>query len=300
MPSAPFTLLARRLDDLTRPLEKVARGDPTWAGHSQAAAEIAADSFAGAWSSRPVQESLLLAHGALIHATDHMRAISVTIRTDGIVVAPLTLLRPVLEAIAHAYYLSDPGITSRERVRRGMNAMLESYVEQLNLATSIDHTTRAADHYRRRIFAIKASAAQHGFDYRVQDRSRLPPGVQSARWLDERPPRDQRLITELLSDVEVEGDIGKLMHRLTSALAHAQPHGLRQFLIREEAQQTEQPGIMTAPLGVSFGNLALWIACLVYGVHRFMLRGCALYGWDEAAWQRSAQPVLAQWREWIS
>jgi len=163
--------------------------------------------------------------------------------------------------------------------------------------TSTGGRTEAADHYRQRIFDIKASAAQHGFNYRSADKKRLPPGVQPARWLDERRPRDQRLITELLSDVE--GDVGKLMYRLTSALVHAQPHGLHQFLIRESAQQTEQPGIVTAPLGVSFGDLALWMACLVYGVHRFMLRGCALYGWDEAAWQRSAQPVLAQWREWV-
>jgi len=126
VPSDPFIVLAHRLDDLTSPLEKVAQGDPTWAAGSQAAAEIAVDTLAGPWSSRPVQDSLLVTHAALIHAADHMRAISVTIRTDNIVVAPLTLLRPALEAIANAYYLSDPGITSRERVRRGMNAMLES------------------------------------------------------------------------------------------------------------------------------------------------------------------------------
>lgn len=64
---------------------------------------------------------------------DHLTAIAAVVRTTGTVMAPLTLQRTQLIAAGWASYIADPSIEARERVRRTMNAYLESTTEQMRM-----------------------------------------------------------------------------------------------------------------------------------------------------------------------
>ena len=176
-----------------------------------------------------------------------------------------------------------------------MNLVIDGYVEQITIARGTGNAT-AVESLRRNLVAIMISARRHGFTFDGVKRAKMPPCVEPPRWLDRRLPREQALMVDLFSDVE--GDLGRLMHRMASSVLHAKPHGLKLFIGPDQGP-TELAGVRSTSLRLSLGDLARWTAAVVYGSHRVMLRACGHYGWSVEESQDSAQPVIQTWRSWI-
>ena len=267
---------------------------PVWTPDSPAAAECATDAaFADSWGERPVQQVLVLAHTLLYHVQDHLMGLAHLCAAGDVVLAPLSLTRPLLTSCGRGHYLLAPDVPVLERLRRGMNLLLDSYVEQANL--SGDRTSPGYQHCVRRLYAIRYSAARVGLQETPERRRRgqrhLP-----ARWLGDRPPSEMALVADLLEDVEddVPGGTGRLLYRMGSAFVHAQPHALAMML--QESEPTPMPEVYAARVGVSLQSLATWTAGGVYGTHLVMARAAEHFGWDRRRWNEQALPVLAAWR----
>src|SRR4051812_31045715 len=74
--------------------------------------------LAGRWAQRPVHLATSLAGALLNHAEDHLRGMAQLTDQPHILMVPWTLVRPVLGSTSRAFYLLEPDISVRERVRR--------------------------------------------------------------------------------------------------------------------------------------------------------------------------------------
>ena len=72
----------------------------------------------------PVTHVQLQAHHSLVAAIDHLGGVAACIAAENITLAPISLMRPIVVASGVSYWLLDPDITLRERLRRGWNLEL--------------------------------------------------------------------------------------------------------------------------------------------------------------------------------
>jgi hypothetical protein len=82
-------------------------------------------SYANEHVPAPVLQVFLGGQRSMVAAADHMLGLAACIEAEDVVLAPISLLRPIVVAVSMAYYLMDPGISMRERLRRGWNFELE-------------------------------------------------------------------------------------------------------------------------------------------------------------------------------
>ncbi len=269
----------------------VSEREPMWSPDSPAEAECAQHTFRDSWGDQPVQAALLLNHVFLVHMQDHLLALAALFETPEVLLAPMSLTRPILTAAATSFYLLEPGIDVRERLRRGTNVQLASYVERTNMAP-----TKAGEdyaHYAGRVLAIRASAGRHGY---VVNRARNRRGGVhlQPQWLGDRPPSEMALVHALLGDVE--GGPGRLLYRMSSAFVHGQPHAVVMMLHPQATDSPLRAGVGMARLGASVAQMATWSVGTIYGVHLAMERMCMHLGWEAERWHGPAISVLRQWR----
>ena len=213
-----------------------------------------------------------------------------------------TLARTALVAFGLLNYLYEPGIDTRERVRRWANMRLVQLVEQRNLirgvASSADAVTTAREalgNTGARLFSMQRSAERFGFRH-VETANRNVP--QRSRYLDTRIPSDQRLIADLL--LLTEGDdvvLGPALHRLMSASAHAQAHGLFLYMLdRGEGGTTE--GTVNVRFGVGAQHLTMLVGAALLGCSRTGSRLAEYYGWPRAPWETYHRDAVEAHRRW--
>ncbi len=285
-----FVRMARHLTNLGYAAADLAEQGVV--GGSPAAIEADTDTFAGAWGSHPIREAYLLGGLLLAHAADHIRAVGSLLCTEGVLFSVLTLIRPTLEATAQARYLLAPDIDSRERVRRGQNMRLKGYSEALNILIDADEASK--QQLRIRNFEIKHAADSNGFHF-VNPRRRH--GLEPERYLDSRTPSAQQLIGELLGSPG--GNAGQLIHRMSSAVLHAQQHGLLMLIRADEAVPTDEVGISIAPMGMSLQEVARWTFVPILGLDALMKVACPRLGWQAMAWASATEAAKADWLAWL-
>lgn len=237
-------------------------------------------------------------------AFDHMHAMSAVILSPNTVLAISTLSRTVLESLGTLHYLYEPGIPTLERVRRRYNIRLASLAEQhntlLGLARSAgregNETMQVPEELVRSILAIRSSCARYGLAMTTpKTRGNFKP----ARWLGDRPPRDQRLITDLLSSSgDKDTKLGPALHRITSATAHGQPHGSLLFMLGHSASATD-PGVVNVELGLSLNHFSTILGGVFVGFQNATVRLAKYYGWPLEPWGKAIGEVAATFNHWL-
>ena len=291
-PPPEFERAADAISQLVRALdEQVMTLGPPWPAGSRVASEVVDDPlFAGRWGTRPVQDATMSGLLALHIAEDHLIGIAALILAPDTVFTPLTLSRTVLAASARSYWVLDPAIAGRERLRRAMNVQLQSYRERSGLLD--DGPSEDRDRLARLTLQIVQTAPKHGFVMGKgrPGRSRLWP----ERWLDERIPSEMQMVEQLLR-AEGEAGIGNLAYRSASAIVHAQPHGVGMLTI--EASGPSVNGVSPGRIGISIATLTRYLAAAVFGVHLAGRRAVNHAGQSIADWDRAVQPALQTWAE---
>jgi len=103
------------LNDYLRDGEVEVPGSRAQAEHAQER-DLADDQIAD-----PVVHIQVRAHHNLVAAIDHLGGVAACIEAENVALATISLLRPIVVAAGINYYMLDPSITRRERLRRGWN-----------------------------------------------------------------------------------------------------------------------------------------------------------------------------------
>jgi hypothetical protein len=291
-PPDPFVELARHLRGYAQSL--AGHLEQEIAGTSLAAQDAADLGWAGLGATRPALEATLLPRMLLGSAADHLRGVAACAEAEDVVYAIVSLIRPIVDTVASAYFLLDPEISREERVRRWANYRIESLVESIRI-TEPAAPERTA--FRERAELIKTRATNLGFEFKQEKaRGQLEP----MSYLEPRIPRAMDLSRQLLNfpGPGKALDAGGLVQRGTSAVIHGTLNGILMLLDRDAAVPTSQPGVAMAPSGMTLAEMAAWTTPALHAIDRCALRACMYYGWPMQPWVDRAAPVLLQWREW--
>jgi len=226
---------------------------------------------------------------------DHLTAIAAVVRTPLTVMAQLTLLRTQLIAAAWASYMADPSIDARERVRRSMNAYLESTTEQMRLAgREGDENAGEFDRLDRHRRDVIRGAKQLGWHTSTPESPKLKPWPKDW-WIGDKPPKEMTLLGSMLGDARLNDRVGHTLYRYLSATSHAQPHALAWFVNRE---QTVSRGDGSAIAGIGMDSrMLVTLAMTSVGALTIAMDTCVgLYGWPAHRWQRDVIPVFNGFR----
>jgi hypothetical protein len=182
------------------------------------------DDLAGEWGARPVHDAHLAAISPTMAVMDHLDSLGLLLSSPGGLMASHTVARSVLDIATKPWFLLEPDIGVRERVRRYMNYRLLSLKEQ-SLMVGNGQTTEAEavrQRLRERTERILRAARHHGFSVKGKIADKVRPCYLG--------PHQVPSTTEMASDVIAPGgQLGALLWRATSAVAHGQTHGLLMF-----------------------------------------------------------------------
>lgn len=182
--------------------------------------------LAGEWGARPVHDAHLAAISPVIAVMDHLDSLGLLFTSPGGLMASHTVARGALDIATQPWFLLEPGIDARERVRRHMNYRLQSLKEQSlmvgDLGASPD-AQRHLQHLRERTEQILRAARHHGFSVKGKIADKFRPC-----YLGSCPAPST---TGLAGQIVAPGGspLGTLLWRATSAVAHGQAHGLMMF-----------------------------------------------------------------------
>jgi len=240
----------------------------------------------------PVLHVTVRAQHSLTAAIDHLLGAAACIEAENVVFSVLTLLRPAVTAAGTTYYLMDPAIDVRERLRRGWNLELDSVREQLN---SLDKESMPEAWEQTAITRNRylVWGRHHGYGQEKRnDRFGQP-----KYWLTDgdnrRPPlTDMKLAEEVLAAVG-DGQMGRTVYRFTSSFIHTQAHAFTFFLPSEIQFDPETPNV--APLGVTVEDLTTWIMVATLAVHTAAARCSHYFGWNMTDWVRVVHPIMSGW-----
>lgn len=242
----------------------------------------------------PVLHIQLRAHHSLIAAIDHLGGVAACIQAENVNLATMSLLRPTVVAAGVNYYLLDPDISLRERLRRGWNLELDSVREQLN---SIDKITNpqmwedlAITRNRYLVWAVS-----HGY----QRQTRKERYGERRFWLADGTETGQPLseikIAEEVLAAAGDGGMGRLVYRFTSSFIHAQPHAFSMFLPALTQSDPQTPGVV--PLGVASADMTTWLMVVILAVHTAAERCGRYFGWDLTRWEQTAGSIMSRWAD---
>lgn len=269
--------------------------EPLWSEDSQAGREVAAARRLSSWHSHELHETQMLPFIMFNVIEDHLTGLAATLTAPRTVIAPVSLIRPVLEAASRCFYVMDPAVDVTERIRRGVNLRLQQAVETINVAADDpDESVRGIRaNSVERLESLVSAAEIAGLEVKRGRADRLPANVQPLRWVDPRIPSAQKLLNELSAD-----DGSPFLHRFTSGVLHAQVHALLPFVVAAERQRLPT-GDFLVPFGISGRAMASLLAGPVSAIYSLMESSCEYYGWPLSTWRDQGLPVLTQWRNWL-
>lgn len=231
----------------------------------------------------------------LAHAVDHLHAYAAIAEDDRATFSGATILRTLLVGLGAVYWQYDPAVDTRERVRRFYALRLRSLAEEQNLlaAPSIAGTRESLAVLTAQVDEIRESGQRAGFTWTQSKPGRLA----SIGQLDTAAPSDQLLIATLVQrSPGSDGAVGATLFRLLSAVAHAQPHGMKNFI-----HQTGETGPGGGQL-IGFGLDGTWVSMMhtttIASLYRTTLRMCEYMGWDRDEWNRIATLAALETKNW--
>jgi hypothetical protein len=224
-----------------------------------------------AWN-QPVTDTHLFGGLTLRAANDYVRGLAELFGSGHPpLYAHLSLARAGFEAAGVSAWLSEPGIGTEERIKRGLCELIYSAreVEELNLGT--------AGAERVEFWTTVATA----FGWVVTGR-RGKPTIEGAR-----RPRVSDGIVDLLGGT-ADDRIGDLLYSRLSAVDHVTWFGITSAFDLRAAERNEHAGTATVPLTVD----GAWFSAYTYYVIR-VIRAAAhtrftLMGWLDEAWRSAS------------
>lgn len=291
MSSKPFVDLAssvtRYCDTFIEVMNKYSS---EWQPGSPAASEAAAEPMAGAWAQYPARDacrsSILMAHAVI----DHLRAMALLLESTWAMHSVVTCARGAFEAALQGFYLAEPGIGSRERVRRYMNMRLAAAHEQKLLFKGLPSNPRAAAmlaEVEAKLDTLLASGKDQGL---TPKKSRSQYG---APFLDSETPSLLQLSKQLFADED--SHLGPFYWRTLSAVAHSQIHGLAGYYQPVAHLLDHTHGDALVAVTVSSKDTALRLFAVLIAAFAMALRLADLMGWDK---QPLLFPALAARQVW--
>jgi hypothetical protein len=280
--------LSEQLDQIAETLRWYLNQSPHWSTDSLAEAQLQMDAdYQDLPFQSPVTTALLRPLAPLGHAQDHLVALSAVIRAPDTILSILTLLRTFLVACGRAHYLADPAITVRERVRRCVNAELDTATAMMNFADRSGPVFAGFEQKRRDLMKGARALRFHGSNPEPRKGAKHFP----AWYVGDKPPSDMARMDMLSGSVPT---LGADVFRLLSASAHAQEHALYQCL-RSDMVRPSGPGYSSVAVGLSGERLLMWLVVAGLALQETMERCQQLYKWDRLRWNSAARPYLVDW-----
>jgi hypothetical protein len=190
---------------------------------------------------------------------------------------PATILRSAIENCAWAWWALDPAIDVKQRIARGLSAVIEN----LNEAIRFPSAELQSESLISRD-GIASDAEAHGMHVQRKE------GDGSPLWVEEKPPSITKLIEMQL------GENGTIAYRELSAVAHGTLFGLTTRL-KKARIELKQPGITLMEPAAPFGVLLYSTAISLDSFFDATDRRFSLYGWDVThwnGWKREAKLAL--------
>ncbi|WP_334665569.1 hypothetical protein [Streptomyces cyaneofuscatus] len=276
--------LARSLNGLRASFDETYEASHGFLPGSPASEECRRDSLGGAWGAMPARDANITPLTSVFVLLDHMQSLGTLITSPGGITATHTIARAMLDIATGPWFLLEPGIGGRERVRRHMNLRLQSLKEQTHLETGTERTV-IKSHAEGRIQRIVQAARTHGFDVR-RERDRYQPP-----FLDTKLPTTTTLATQMFDPA-----LGQLFWRLGSAVAHGQQHGISMFI--EQIDQPVDPlhGDAAVQMGVNAQSTALRCGGAPLAVVCTLQRLFSQFGWDTTRLSHATADVIDTWQ----
>ncbi|MGW2393921.1 hypothetical protein ACWCYK_31185 [Streptomyces lydicamycinicus] len=282
----PWVELADSLDGLRTAFGRSYEPEHGWLAASPASQECQNETLAGDWGSLPTRDANITPVTPVLTVLDHLESLSTLFRSPGGVTASHTIARAVLDIAIGPWYLLEPGIGPRERVRRFMNMRLLSLKEQTQLETG--PTTPLRDHANNRIEDILRTARTHGFDvHRARDKYKAP-------HLGPATPSTTTLATEIIAPKDPR--LGALFWRLGSAVTHGQQHGLAMFFMNTDQAVNPAHGDSGVFMQVSLKDTALRCGGAPLAAISMLRRLYAQYGWQPWELEKAISRLIKTWQ----
>ena len=223
--------------------------------------ELASLEFA---DTNPFRSSIVWGIGLLAQcvytAVDHLHGIADALESGRTIRAPLTMSRTVLEAAATGSFVADPGIDSRERLRRAHNLRMEDLKEGEN------HRSDDGDEdYRTGLEELIEFATASGFEVRSPRLRHLPPAIPS-------PTGESESIRILIE--RILPGVGISTYRTLSSVAHCRPN-VGDVLPDEYALPHEVANWQKTE------KIALYAIPTLLAIHEMTLRVTKYLGWAD-------------------
>lgn len=231
-----------------------------------------------AWGTEP----LTLTHGLgafqFDMAVDCANAMAHLIENlePGYIWSPAALLRPILEGAGRSSWLFEPGIGTKERLRRGTNDRLEGLHWQAEYLPTSEARRRA----KLRTRQIHDAAQLLGFEV-VPKRQFLEPG---------RPSTTK--VIEALFAVALEPAMAKVFMLFSSAFVHAGPLALISFLHAPKPE--EHPLHAKTSVALTDMNANLLLASAIASLVLAGRARLSFFGWEPPEWQTRASEALGE------
>jgi hypothetical protein len=222
------------------------------------------EQFAGAWSDEPVADLLSLTALQVTSAVEHLEAVTRLLDDEPMVFPPATVTRAVLEAAGRSWWLLDPDLPFAECLHRAITERLYGIWENSKFPEAV----RPKAVWERKIKRILSEAEARGIPNK-RGSTGVPPYVGAAR------PKSTQLIQDLLGSAE----LGSVVYRLLSGIAHATPS----LAMGVDPEAVEQD-LKTAHLVVRADSVILLALGGTLGFSSAFDRLLVFYGWDPWAW----------------
>ncbi|MFE5240447.1 MULTISPECIES: hypothetical protein [unclassified Streptomyces] len=251
--------------------------------------------LAGEWGATPEQDAHLAAISPVMAVMDHLDGLAVLFTSPSGLMASHTVARSTLDIATKPWFLLEPEIGSRERVRRYMNYRLQSLKEQSAMVS--DATTpgadRAREYLRERMERILRAARHHGFSVKGKIADKYRPCYLG--------PSSAPTTTAMASKIIGTGnsDLGVLLWRATSAVAHGQPHGLMMFVAEAPGAPSTGPDDHFAYRQIQYSPQDAAIRCAGAPLSTLSMldRLYSHCGWPATNLEMTRQEVLKTWQQ---
>jgi hypothetical protein len=217
------------------------------------------------WGPKPVTSAYTMAWVGLYACEDHMGGMQRMLDYPPQTYALVALARAQVESACRAWYLLDPAIDPRGRVERAMTERLHGLHQQTKYPSALGASTATRD----RIDSLLEGARSLGFS--VQEPNRRAPYLGTPR------PTFTRLIEDMLPDV------GEVLYRFFSGIAHAQPGDLLRFGIMQ-GSETVIGGVDVVRVGLQPNDALQVVSATLLGFSAAFSRMIDAYGWDRKPW----------------
>lgn len=285
--------LSNQLDRIADNLERLLSEDRPYSDTSVAKAENDREAeFAPFGYQRPAVEAMTRIRQAMGFAHDHTVATAVILRTPSAIFSMLTVIRTLLVGASQAYYLTDPAIDFKERLRRNANLQLAQLAEAMNLAGA---GTTLYDQYDALRRSVIRDAKRFGFHTTAPEPKKAATYVPPDNWwIGTRPPTEMALLDGPL-DAGPDRQFGREIYRVLSATSHAQAHSVMLQVMRESIGEPDGSGFQTVAIGLTSQQTFLWLIGVGVALNASVCRVGGFLGWDLTHWVNEVPAILRHW-----